>query len=56
MENRDPQGHPLAPSTIAVHGLNILRNISQILRANNALRVNSRETTGEQLTIGKGRN
>ena len=55
MENRDPHGHPLAQSAIDVDGLNMLRTISQLLRGNNALEMNSREIAGEQLSIGKGR-
>src|SRR5277367_147708 len=55
IENADSRGHPLAPSAQAVHGLNMLRTISQFRRVNNALGVNSKETAGEQLTIGKDR-
>jgi hypothetical protein len=51
MENRDPHGHPLAPSAIDVDGLNMLRTISQLVRGINALGVNSREIAGEQLNI-----
>jgi hypothetical protein len=53
MENGLPQGHSLAPFPTALHGLYMLRTISQSRWVNNALKVNSKDIAGEQPLQGQ---